>query len=121
MNLTDTYKRVCTRKEGHEGSHLPYYQTPDKDEFGNKDVQQPRCKHVDPIPIEQEEERYRIVFEVIDPMYPEAGFHEVGKEHDTLESAKDQRDGILILSQEGEDVLFLRIERLVSRWELVEE
>jgi hypothetical protein len=120
-NMTETYKRVCTRKEGHDGEHLPYYLTPDKDEFGNKEVQQPRCMHVVPIPIEQEEERFRVIFDIIDPRYPQAGWHEVAKEHDTLESAIDQRDGLQRLMQEGEDVSFTRIERLVSRWELIEE
>lgn len=121
MDITDTYKRVCTRKEGHEGEHLPYYMTPDKDEFGNKDIQHPRCLHVVPIPIENEEERFRIVFEIIDPRYPEAGWHEVAKVHDTLDEAQDHKNGILQLQQEGDDVQFVRIERLVSRWELVPE
>lgn len=120
-NLTEAYQRVCVRKEGHEGSHLPYHQAPDKDEFGNKEIQHPRCNHVDPVPIEQEEERYRIIFEIIHPLKPQAGWFEMAKEHDTLESAQDQRDGLLELAQKGDDVLFLRIERLISRWELVEE
>lgn len=120
-NLTQTYTRVCTRKEGHEGEHLPYYLTPDSDEFGNKDVQQPRCKHVVPIPIEQEEERFRVVFDMIDPRYPEAGWYEVAKEHDSLEEAISHRNGLQYIQQKGDDVSFSRIERLVSRWELVEE
>lgn len=118
--VLETYMRVCTRKLDHDGEHLPYYKTPAKDEFGNKEIHHPRCLHVVPIPFEEEQPRYRIIFEIIDPRYPDAGWHEVGRETESLEDAISQYEGLIKLFQEGDDVRFPRIERCVLKWEKVE-
>lgn len=110
--MSETYERVCVLERGHAGEHLPYGLAPDKDEFGNKEVGWPRCHHVSPLSeMPERAERYRIVFEIIDPRYPDVGWHEVVKEHGTLSGARSQKTGLLELEAEGEDVRFRRIER----------
>jgi hypothetical protein len=115
----ETYLRVCTLAEGHDGEHLPYYLAPDKDEFGNKQISQPRCVHVDPVPDNGAYPLYRIVFELIDPRMPAAGWHEVVKEHHDLRSAQDQLRGLRRLEREGDDVRNPRLESAQVRWEPV--
>jgi hypothetical protein len=112
----DTYLRVCTLAEGHDGDHLPYHLAPDKDEFGNKQIAHPRCLWVEPV-AESDSDRYRVVFELIDPRFPQAGWHEVTKEHFSLAQAEDQYEGLLQLEREGEDVRNARLERAVVAWE----
>lgn len=118
VDTLDTYKRVCVRQAGHEGDHLPYYRG-EQDEHGNVKIQQPRCVHVDPVTVDEPEERYRIIFEMIDPRFPEAGWHEVGREG-TIESVREQADGIRELEAKGDDVRNPRIERATVRWSMVE-
>lgn len=121
MNLLETYSRVCVLERHHAGEHLPFHAAPVVDKFGNKKVATPRCLHVDPVPRDEEGDRYRIVFEIIDPRYPEAGWHEVGREHDSLEDAREQKRGILALAAEGDPVRNPRIERTSGTWAEVED
>lgn len=115
--IIDTYQRVCTLEDGHKGDHLPFHAAPPKDEFGNKAIGHPRCVHVDPVPsVDPAGFRYRIVFEMIDPRMPRAGWHEVGREHDTLESAQEQAAGIRQLEAKGDDVRNPRIEKSIIAW-----
>ena len=108
--------RVCTLPDGHDDEHLPYYLAPDKDRFGNKHIAQPRCVHVVPIPA-GDEPRYRIVFEIIDPSMPRAGWHEVARETSDLADAQSQIVGLAQLERDGNDVRNARIERAVVTWE----
>lgn len=116
--MSDTYLRVCVLRDGHDGDHLDYGDAPDKDEFGNKHVEWPRCVHVSPVP-EGEAERYRVVFEMVDPRMPRAGWHEVVNEHSRLRDAREQFEGLLMLEEEHE-VRNPRLERAVVRWEPVD-
>lgn len=115
--ILDTYQRVCVLTCDHAGDHLPFYAAPVKDDFGNKDVSHPRCLHVIPVPTTDPGGfRYRVIFEMIDPRTPLAGWHEVGREHDTLESAQDQAAGIRELEAGGDDVRNPRIEKSIVAW-----
>jgi hypothetical protein len=116
--VSDTYRRVCVLERGHPGDHLPYHAAPPKDEFGNKDIAHPRCLHV--VPVETEAgTRYRVVFELIDPMTPLAGWHEVANEHSELAEAESQLAGLRSLERNGDDVRNSRIEHATVKWELL--
>jgi hypothetical protein len=113
---TETYQRVCVLADGHDGEHLPFHAAPG-DEFGNRKIAHPRCVHVEPVPAE-ETERYRVVFEIIDPRMTRAGWHEVARETSDLADAQQQLDGLRTLEAEG-NVRAARLERAVVRWEPV--
>lgn len=116
--MSDTYLRVCVLEDGHDGDHLPYRSAPKKDEFGNIDIAHPRCVHVEPAAME-EGERYRVVFQLIDPMMPRAGYHEVVKEHANLGEAQSQLAGLRQLEADGDEVRAPRIDKTVIRWETI--
>ena len=118
-DISATYQRVCTLERGHDGDHVPYHAAPDKDEWGNKEIAHPRCVHVDAMPLETEEERYRVVFQIIDPQMPAAGWHDVVRESD-LADCIDQVQGLRQLEREGDDVRNPRIEKAVVKWETYE-
>jgi hypothetical protein len=118
--MSETYLRVCVLPRGHAGEHLPYRLAPDKDEFRNKEIAQPRCLHVDPVALEHDEHRYRVVFELFDRSHPSAGWHEVARETHDLADAREQIAGLLSLEAHDDDVRSPRLERAVLRWELAE-
>lgn len=116
----ETYMRVCVLARGHEGDHLPYRDAPDKDEFGNKEIEHPRCLHVDPVSVGDEEPRYRLIFEIIDPRYPEAGWHEVVRESSELSDLRAQMNGLAEIAAAGDDVRNARIEAATLTWTKLE-
>lgn len=121
--MSETYLRVCVLDEGHDGDHLPYHAAP-KDEHGNIAAERtrhlPRCVHVEPIGADEETTRYRVVFEIIDPRMPRAGWHDVARETHDLADAHSQLDGLARLQADGDDVRNARLERAVVRWERVD-
>lgn len=113
--MSETYLRVCTLERGHAGDHLPYKDAPNKDEWGNKEIAHPRCEHVSPVETEPSG-RYRVVFEMIDPRMPSAGWHEIVRETHDLDDARSQLEGLLQLETEGDDVRRPRLERAELTW-----
>jgi hypothetical protein len=116
--VSETYLRVCTLERGHAGDHLPYKDAPDKDEFGNKEIAQPRCVHVSPVE-DAPEDRFRVVFELVDPRMPEAGWHDVVRETHDLGDAQSQVAGLRQLELEGEKIRNARIQRARITWEVI--
>lgn len=115
--MSETYLRVCTLERGHDGDHLPYKDAPMRDEW-NRVIAQPRCPHVSPVE-NVTEDRYRVVFELIDPRMPEAGWHDVVRETHDLGDAQSQVAGLRQLEMEGEKIRNARIEQARITWEVV--
>lgn len=117
--VSDTYLRVCVLDEGHDGEHLPFHAAP-KDEFGNVAVERDRslrrCVHTEPVS-DEPIDRYRVVFEMIDPRMVRAGWHDVVNETHDLAAARQQVEGLQRLEQQGDDVRNPRLERAVITWE----
>lgn len=110
----ETYLRVCVLKAGHEGGHLPYEDAPDKDDFANKHIAHPRCTFVSQARM-WERRRFRVVFEIVSPLSPNLGWHEIVNEHSSEKEAVAQLRGLRELERKGE-VRLSRLESATVQW-----